>query len=71
MKCPYCENEMEKGYINTDGLYIAWRKEKFESAKVKKNDDGIQLAKQFVSACNLDNAYCCKLCKKIILDFEE
>lgn len=71
MDCPYCNSEMEKGYINTDGRYIAWRKEKHESAKVKKNEEGIQLGKKYVSACNLENAYCCKTCKKIIIEYTE
>lgn len=35
MNCPYCNEEMDKGYINTDALYIAWRKEKHEFARVK------------------------------------
>lgn len=71
MKCPYCGQEMEKGYITTDARSIAWRKEKYESALVAKGSNGIQLSRKMVGACNLDNAYCCKSCKKIILEYSE
>ena len=71
MKCPYCEKEMEKGYIVTDGLCIAFRKEKFKSAKVGKNEEGIQLAHKYVGAASLENAYCCDSCKKIVLEYRE
>lgn len=71
MKCPYCEKEMEKGYLVTDGLCIAFRKEKFESAKVRKYEDGIQLAHKYAGRASLDNAYCCNDCKKIVLEYGE
>lgn len=71
MKCPYCEKEMKKGYIVTDGLWIAFRKEKFESAKVGKNEEGIQLEHKYAGAASLDNAYCCNDCKKIVLEYGE
>ena len=69
MNCPYCGCEMEKGYITSDARSIAWRKENFESAIVSKNSDGVQLSKKFIGACTIDNSYCCKNCKKIIIDF--
>ncbi len=71
MKCPYCEREMTKGYIVTDGLCIAFRKEKFESAKVGKKEEGIQLAHKYAGAAFLENAYCCGGCKKMILEYGE
>ncbi len=70
MKCPYCNGEMDSGYLTTDALHIAWRKEKYESAVVKKGNNGIQLAQKFQGACNLP-AYCCKSCKKIIVEYTE
>lgn len=72
MKCPYCGNEMTVGYVVTDGLYIAFRKEKYESAKVgKKDESGIQLASKHFGAASLERAYCCNICKKIILEYDE
>lgn len=50
MKCPYCQSEMTIGYIVTDGRYAAFRKEKYESAKVSKTDkSGIQLVDVFMA----------------------
>lgn len=42
MKCPYCNQEIENGYITSYACAIAWRKEKYESALVKKGN-AIQL----------------------------
>mgnify|MGYP003300668020 CR=1 FL=1 len=72
MMCPYCGQEMEQGYIVSDARRaIAWRKDKHESAVVK-DEEGIQLARQhfFESALNFGEAYCCKVCKKIVIDYE-
>lgn len=71
MKCPYCDKEMEEGYITSDARCIAWRKERYESAWVSKKSDGIQLSRTFAGAVALDHAYCCKKCKKIIIDYLE
>lgn len=49
MKCPYCNQEMKKGYITSDARLIAWREEKHESANVKKGE-GVQLAKKSLAA---------------------
>lgn len=73
MKCPYCDQEMEAGYIVSDARSaIAWRKDKYESAVVK-DKEGIQLARQyfFRSALSVGNAFCCKKCNKIIIDYSE
>lgn len=66
--CPYCGQEMEKGYITTDANAVAWRKEKHESALVLKKSDGIQIAKNHFAACNFE-AYCCRSCKKVIIEY--
>lgn len=71
MKCPYCDEEMEKGYIVSDAMTMAWRKEKHKSARVRGKEDGVQLSRQMFGASVLDNAYCCKNCKKIVLDYSE
>lgn len=70
MKCPYCNEEMENGYITSDARAIAWRKEKYESAVVRKGD-GIQLRNTMGNAATLANSYCCKTCQKIIIDYSE
>lgn len=68
MKCPWCEQTMEKGYITSDARAIAWRKEKHESAIVHKKD-GIQLARKMIGTAIIANAYSCLACEKVILDY--
>lgn len=71
MKCPYCNQEMENGYITSDANFIAWRKEKHESAWVRKGE-GIQLARNILGgAVSVNNAYCCNSCKKIVIDYSQ
>ncbi len=70
MKCPYCNQDMEKGYLVSDATAIAWRKEQYDSARIlSKNSDGIQLDRRLMGAARLSNAYCCKSCQKILLDY--
>lgn len=69
MKCPYCNREMESGYIISDGRALAWRKEKYESAIVKQ-ENGIQLSHSFFGAATIKDVYCCKECKKIMFDYD-
>lgn len=70
-KCPYCGGEMNKGYVVTDGRHIAFREEKYQSAKLHKNDEnGIQLAFNWFGAAFLENANCCDLYKKIAWTYE-
>ncbi len=72
MKCPYCGNEMEKGYIqNRDG--IVWRKKKsaVSALAVLASDavdlganDGNPFGGHFVVV------YRCADCKKFLIDTE-
>ena len=69
MKCPYCNQDMQKGYITSDARFLAWREEKHESANVKKGD-GIQLAKKvFGGSATVSDAYCFKACRNIVIDY--
>lgn len=69
MKCPYCNKELQKGYITSDARAIAWRKEKYESSLAGKGD-GVQLSRNIMGgAATIPNAYCCKSCEKIIIDY--
>ena len=71
MRCPFCDQEMEEGYILSDACTIAWKKDRYESAVVK-NGDGIQLSrKYFGGAASIPKAYCCKACEKIMIDYSE
>ena len=70
MKCPYCDNEMVEGCMVTDAKYVAFRKDRFASARVGKNEDGIQLLKNHIGTAKKDGIYNCIKCKKIIFDYE-
>lgn len=71
MKCPYCQQDMDIGFITSDARAIAWRKEKYESAIVK-NENGVQLSRNVLGgASTINNSYCCRSCKKIIIDYSE
>ncbi len=70
VKCPYCNDDMTEWCMVTDAKYVALRKDRFESARVGKKEDGIQLLHNFSGCAKKDNVYCCKACKKIIFDYE-
>lgn len=71
MECPYCKKEMEKGYILSNANAMVWRKERYGSLLVKRNEDGIQLIKSMIASPPVRNVYCCKTCGKIIIDIAE
>lgn len=69
-KCPYCDNEMELGYIQSrDG--VVWSKKKRTFAALP------ELSKSSVLLASSDGAfsgealecYNCPACKKIIIDY--
>lgn len=68
MKCPYCNDDMLSGYVQS-GRDIIWGKNKHKLSFLpdKKNGD-IEIA-----TANLMGAYqpafCCKNCKKIIVEY--
>lgn len=71
MKCPYCENEMKKGYLFTskDGAFSFANEVPgvFENAK---NADGfIEITKLKASHRVNIEAYACTYCKKVIFDY--
>lgn len=63
MTCPYCNNEMEKGYIQSrDGL--GWSPNKRLIAALSGALSEQELGKIAV-------AYRCKACKKIVIDYAD
>ena len=67
MKCPYCGDEMELGYINhTRTLFpLEWY-----PAKREKGFLGFESTKRNVTLAHFGDAkaYRCEKCKKIIID---
>ena len=69
MRCPYCREEMEKGYIKSS-QYIHWGKER----KLGFIPDDLKLIKRnwmgFFEG-HFAEAHYCSRCKKIIMDVEQ
>ena len=78
MKCPYCGKEMEKGEIRNKGFnYFLPEGEKpllllTNFQKKLKERNAILLAPYPYGGGGVEfpAAYCCRECKKIILEFE-
>lgn len=69
-KCPYCNSELELGYIQCrDG--ITWSKKKrLVAALPSFNSSSVVLAKGGgMLSGSVVEAYCCKKCKKVIIDY--
>ena len=66
MKCPVCGNEMEKGYIQT-GERMSWVRQKHKVSLFPK-DGEVMLGNNVFSGLAFE-AFICKSCKKIVLDY--
>lgn len=66
MKCPYCGEEMVSGFIQCrDGVFWTPRKSLVSALS------GFQKGALRLSEYKTVNAYRCKQCKKIVLDYSE
>lgn len=73
MICPFCNEEMEKGVIQSKGR-LAWsRDEALLPLSRLFQEDLIELTdpQEFFSLYPATDAYCCKHCKKVIIDYGE
>ena len=71
MKCPYCEKEMEKGYIQCrDG--VTWTpKKQLVSALSILGKDAVSLFNGAADNSSAVYAYKCSKCKKVLIDYSE
>lgn len=70
MKCPYCNEEMEKGFIQCrDG--VTWTPKKQWIAALSSLGAGaIKIGKDSgLSTNSVAEAYHCEQCKKVIIDY--
>lgn len=66
MQCPYCNNEMQEGYISTNGrTSVNWKPDN-EQSEPKK----IRLSPADFYMIEID-AFYCDNCKKIIIDTKD
>ena len=69
MKCPYCNEEMVKGYIQCrDGVNCTEKKQLVAALSVF-GKDRVSLANGASENNSAVYAYKCAKCKKIIIDF--
>lgn len=68
MKCPYCNNEMEKGFIGQDKLFvpITWISDDVKEDAILPIRKTIKLTATF--KCGEIVTYHCETCKKFIID---
>ncbi|WP_313130634.1 PF20097 family protein [Anaerocolumna sp.] len=67
MKCPYCTNEMEEGYIPSDRYSLKWISKK-EKSKLPFLNKRIKL--NSLSEEPSVDAFYCSTCEKIIIDLK-
>jgi len=66
MKCPYCGGEMEAGILEGE-RYLLWAK-KPHKISYRPKEGEVLLGEKTISSVALE-AYICKHCKKITIDY--
>ena len=69
MKCPYCQNEMQEGYLRTSGLRLPyWQNEGTDGEAAGELTDNSSLPfYNEVGGVKIKASYCA-CCRKIIID---
>ena len=68
MKCPYGENEMEQGYVSSNGARVLFSYQK-TTLVYTPGEGEILLDKHHMGT--YVEAYCCKKCRKIVIPYTE
>ena len=69
MQCPYCQREMEPGFVQSKSEIIYTVKEKMLAVPIRKKGDIRLTANPIAPAtCKAGN---CRICRRIILDYGE
>ncbi len=67
MKCPYCENEMDKGKVESNGRMLLFSNRKHHFS-LEPGKGEILLDKTMFNDTRID-AFKCGRCKKIIIEY--
>ena len=70
MKCPYCDEEMVQGFIQSSNE-IAWKNKRSYVGPAKFHKGSIILSKLAIFEGSAVIANCCNKCKKIIIDYKD
>lgn len=68
MKCPYCDLEMESGFLQSSSE-IFWGPRKHKAFFTPTHEDEVLLANGFLTGSAVI-ANCCRNCQKLILNYE-
>lgn len=69
MKCPYCNTEMKKGYLQS-AQAMHWGEKKKKLFICADLDKDIEVASLDWNGCSTD-AWVCVQCKKLVVDLED
>lgn len=70
MKCPYCNNEMEKGVIQSPHE-IAWLRKNHFLGRADLHEGSVVLSEySFLKGCSTV-AWLCRECCKVLIDYQE
>ena len=67
MNCPYCNNEMRKGYIPSTSGLARWYAEG-EKPSLSIKNSGVRFSNNSALEKQTIESYYCEFCKKIIID---
>ncbi len=69
MNCPYCNEDMEMGVIQSP-QEISWKYKKHFTGRARFHDGSIILSKLSFVKGSAVKAYCCRKCEKIVIDYK-
>lgn len=69
MNCPYCNEKIEKGFIQS-AQELSWKNKKSFINKASLNPGSIMLSEFSILKGSAIISYCCRRCEKITIDFE-
>ncbi len=68
MKCPFCEKDMEKGFLQSGNLMV-WVKKKHMVSLLPKEGE-VVLDRNYLTGAAVP-AWICRPCRKIVAEYEE
>ncbi len=70
MKCPYCNQEMEQGVIQSPHE-LSWKKKKSIIGRANFHEGSVILSKLSLLKGCAAKAFCCRNCEKVIIDYKD
>ncbi len=68
MLCPFCQEKMEKGFLQ-GGQILVWVKKKHYLSLLPKEGE-VLLDRKYLDNCTLPS-WICKRCRRVITEYEE